>query len=99
MLAKFANPIWPMSLLIKFVKGAITSEKLYQHLLRIIGKISSNSLTFRISEVSTGFVIVSKEDCDNTVPGTDRQDMFSKLEKDLIEQVPLPTNNSWPHLS
>jgi hypothetical protein len=39
--------------------------------------------------VSTGFVIVSKEDCDTSgvMAGTDRQEMFSKLEKDLIEQV------------
>jgi hypothetical protein len=38
-------------------------------------------------DVSTGFVIVSKEDCDMSIAGTDRQEMFSKLEKDLIEQV------------
>ena len=42
--------------------------------------------------MSSGFVIVSKEDCDNnsSVTGTDRQEMFSKLEKDLIEQVSIP---------
>jgi hypothetical protein len=46
-------------------------------------------IVFVTTDVNTGFVIVSKEDCDSEamVAGTDRQEMFSKLEKDLIEQV------------
>jgi hypothetical protein len=60
-----------------------------------ISNFFKNVFFFVISDVNTGFVIVSKEDCDSEamVAGTDRQEMFSKLEKDLIEQVILLLDN------
>ena len=52
-----------------------------------------------LADVTMGFEIVSKDDCASTsianseLEGPDRQTMFSKLEKGLIEQINMCKSN------